>query len=199
MRLSIRMLVVAVVAAGLVVAPGATATRSGSHDKSSPASVPPPIGAQEFLAKAAAGNLFEIVTGRLAQERASSRAVKALGAQFVTDHTALLEQGRAVAAQLGIAVPEALAPEQQRIVDRLQRLSGKRFDHKWLAAQIVAHQQALELHLRGAIRGDVAEIRTLAQGGLPIVTHHYGQLLDLVTDDHSRHGDRHDGDGGHRG
>ena len=152
---------------------------------------------------AAAGNLFEIVTGQLAQERASSDAVRALGAEFVADHTALLQQGRAVAAQLGIVVPEALTPEQQRIVERLQRLHGKRFDRAWLEAQIVAHQQALELHLRAAIRGEVPEIRTLAQGALPTITHHYGQLLDL-TDDHRgydgrQHGDRPDHRGGHRG
>src|SRR3954469_3767260 len=51
------------------------------------------ISAQEFLSEAAAGNRFEIVTGQLAQQRAESSDIKALGAEFVDDHTALLEQG----------------------------------------------------------------------------------------------------------
>lgn len=197
MRLSSRFLAVAALAAGLVVAPSAAAHSGGGH-KHAKSDVPPPISAEAFLTKAAASNLFEIVTGELAQERAASAEVKALGAEFVAHHTAALEQGRAVAAELGIEVPEALTPKQQRIVDRLEQLSGERFDRKWLKAQIAAHRKALALHLWAAIRGEVQAIRTLAQGGLPVITQHYGQLLDLAggDDDGAHHGD-HSGDDDH--
>jgi putative membrane protein len=187
MRLSPRLLVVPLIAVGLIAAPSAATARAADDHPSAPAHVPPPISAQEFLAKAAAANRFEIVTGELAQERARSAAVRALGAEFVRDHTALLAQGSAVAAQLGITVPEGLTPAQERIVARLARLTGRRFDRAWLAAQIAAHEQALALHLRGAIRGELPQIRTLALGGLPVVAHHYGELLDLVAD-HRGHG-----------
>jgi putative membrane protein len=207
MRLSPRMLVGAVLAVGLM-APAATAARSGGDHGSSWYGDPAPISAEAFLAQAAAANQFEIVTGQLAQERASSSEVKALGAEFVAHHTELLAKGRAVAAQLGITVPETLTPKQQRVVERLQQRTGKRFDRKWLKAQIAAHRAALALHVRGAVRGEVPEIRALAQGGLPVVADHYGQLLDLAGDsgwDHGHghgghdHGDDDHGHGGHHG
>jgi putative membrane protein len=206
MHLPSRLIAGVVVAVGLIASPGATASSSSRPHEPSWLDVPPPISAQAFLTQAAAANQFEIVTGQLAQERARSSEIKALGAQFVAHHTELLAQGRAVATQLAITVPETLTPAQQRIVDRLQQRSGKRFDRKWLKAQIKAHRKALALHFRGAIRGELPEIRTLAQGGLPIVAHHYGELLDLVPGhDRHDHGNDHDGhhgwddDGDHRG
>jgi putative membrane protein len=145
-----------------------------------------------FLTRAAQANRFEIVTGQLAEQRATSTAVKDLGAMFVQDHTAALQQGAAVAAQLGIAVPDGLSPWQQAIADRLSHLSGRAFDAAWLGAQIDAHRSALRLHLLGAIRGENTAIRTLAQGGLPVITKHLGELLDLAS---PAYGHRHGGHG----
>jgi predicted outer membrane protein len=142
-----------------------------------------------FLPKAAAGNRFEIVTGQLAQERAQSDAVKALGAMFVADHTAALQQVAQVAANLGVALPEGLDPRQQAIVDRLRTLSGAAFDAAWLKAQLHAHHKALRLHLRAAIRGEDEAIRTLGQNALPVITRHLGELIDLAGS--ARHHHRH--------
>jgi putative membrane protein len=99
---------------------------------------------------------------------------------FVADHTALLQQGAQVAQQLGIPAPATLDARRQAIVDRLGTLSGARFDAAWLRAQLAAHQQALALNLLAAIRGENASIRTLGQGALPIVTRHFGELLDIA-------------------
>jgi putative membrane protein len=188
-----RIFAIAAVALGLAVTP---AVASGEHGKTGTgvgheADAPRPIAAEEFLNRAAAGNRFEIVTGRLAQERAESARIKALGEEFVRDHTRLLEKGAAVAAELGITVKDELTPKQARVVERLERLSGEDFDRAWVRAQLDAHREALALNLRGAIRGERPEIRELAQGALPVVTHHYGQLLDIAADDDSGddHGD----------
>src|SRR4051812_35353237 len=136
--------------------------------------------ARVYLPEAAQANQFEIVTGQLAQERGQSSAVKALGAMFVTDHTALLQQGAQVAQQLGIPAPTTLDARRQAIVDRLRTLSGAQFDAAWLRVQLAAHQQALALNLLAAIRGENPAIRTLGQGALPIITKHFGELLDIA-------------------
>ena len=141
-----------------------------------------------FLPKAAAGNRFEIVTGQLAQQRAQSDAVKALGAMFVTDHTAALQQVTQVAASLGVSLPPGLDPMQQAIVDRLQTLTGAEFDAAWLQAQIPAHRMALRLHLRAAIRGENDAIRTLGQNALPVITKHLAELLDIADNAGYHHG-----------
>jgi putative membrane protein len=134
----------------------------------------------QFLAKAAQANRFEIVTGRLAEERAKSTEVKALGAMLVRDHTAALAQGAAVAQKLGIPVPEGISPAQQAQVDRLSRLQGRHFDRAWLNAQKLAHVKAIKLHLRGALTGDSQAVRDLAIAGLPVVTRHLSEVLQIL-------------------
>jgi putative membrane protein len=141
-----------------------------------------------FLPKAAAGNRFEIVTGQLAQQRAQSDAVKALGAMFVTDHTAALQQVTQVAGTLGVSLPTGLDPMQQAIVDRLQTLTGAEFDAAWIQAQIPAHRMALRLHLRAAIRGENDAVRTLGQNALPVITKHLAELLDIAGNAGYPHG-----------
>jgi putative membrane protein len=141
-----------------------------------------------FLPKAAAGNRFEIVTGQLAQQRAQSDAVKALGAMFVADHTAALQQVTQVAETLGVSLPPGLDPMQQAIVDRLQTLTGAEFDAAWLQAQIPAHRMALRLHLRAAIRGENDAVRMLGQNALPVITKHLGELLDIAGNAGYHHG-----------
>jgi putative membrane protein len=164
-----------------------------------------PISAQDFLTQAAQGNRFEIATGELAQQRGGSAEVRALGAMLVRDHTALQQQGDAVAAALGVTLPAGLDPKTQRAVDRLATLSGERFDRTWLKTQLWAHQKALALHLRGAIRGGDPQIRTLAQSALPAIAAHLGAVLDLKAGGRANHfGDRHgakhgDKRGHHRG
>jgi putative membrane protein len=181
MRTSTRSLAVIATSLGLAAAPG-TAVAHGTHHHrhhhhhaARPAVVPAAV----FLPKAASANEFEIVTGNLAQ-KSQSAAIRALGAMFVTDHTAALQQGAQVAAQLGISAPPQLNRHQQAIADRLARLSGRAFDAAWLRAQLAAHQQALALHLAAAIRGENDAIRMLAQGALPMITKHLGELIDIA-------------------
>jgi predicted outer membrane protein len=196
MRTPSRKLAVLVVATGFAALPAwavATPDRTthrvpadhhGHHGHHRSAVLPAAV----FLPKAAAGNRFEIVTGQLAQQRAQSDAVKALGAMFVTDHTAALQQVTQVAATLGISLPAGLDPMQQAIVNRLQTLSGAEFDAAWVQAQILAHRMALRLHLRAAIRGENDAVRTLGQNALPVITKHLGELLDIAGHDGYHHG-----------
>jgi len=212
MRISPRSL--AVVAAGALLVSGAitagpaAASRGHSphHFDGGPSAR---IAAADFLPKAAQSNRFEIATGQLAQTNGGSDAVRALGAMLVQDHTALLEQGSALAAELGVTVPDGLSPFQQRVVDRLGELNGDAFDRAWIATQEVVHRQALSLTLWAAIRGVEPRLRTLAQNALPTITKHLAELADLREsasgdDDHGEDGGRghrhHHGDGhGRRG
>jgi putative membrane protein len=138
------------------------------------------VAAAFFLPKAATANRFEIVTGQLAQQKAQSSAIKDLGAMFVADHTAGLKAVTDAAAALGITLPSSLPPKQQAIVDQLSGLSGAEFDAAFVRVQIPAHLKALKLYLRAAIRGENEQVRTVGQGGLPVITKHLGELLDIA-------------------
>jgi putative membrane protein len=176
MSRTIRRLCIAALSLGLVAGAGAAPAGAQHHA----AQQVPDITDAAFLAQAAQSNQFEIVTGRLATQRARTRVVRRLGRQFVEHHTAQLRLGAAVAAKLGIQAPPTLNPRQQAIVDRLERRRGLRFDRAWLKAQLVAHEEALALHLAGALTGDTPDVRTLAITGLPVVATHLGELRVLT-------------------
>ena len=173
------------VMAGLMVGPAVASAPASTrdhhrHQAAGHRSIARDISDARFLAKAAQANRFEIETGQLAQQRGRSAAVKELGAMLVRDHTAALAKGAAVAKQLGIPVPEGISPAQQAQVDRLSRLDGRRFDRAWLKAQELAHIQAINLHLRGALYGDSQAVRDLAIDGLPVVTRHLSEVLQIL-------------------
>jgi len=170
-------LCVAAVALGLIGGAGAApaGAQHGDHG-SMPAAQIPDVTDADFLGQAAQSNRFEIITGRLAAERGHSRIVRKLGRQFVRHHTMALEQGAAVAAKLGITPPEGLNAQQQAAAEALADRRGRRFDRLWLKAQLVAHEQAVVLHLAGALNGDSADVKTLAITGLPVVAQHLGEL-----------------------
>jgi len=186
-----RRVATAAAAAGVALSPAvAAAPASADHTPSADRSYTHPRGHKaghvvrdltdaQFLARAARSNQFEIVTGELAQQRAASDAVKALGAMFVTHHTQQLAAGAAVAQQLGIPVPKDLSPAQRAQVDLLSRLSGRRFDRAWIRIQLLAHIKAVNLHLAGALTGDTKAVRDLALAGLPVVVTHLRELLEL--------------------
>jgi putative membrane protein len=180
MPMSIRWVAALATTLSLAGAPGTAVAHGGKSRHHQPATYTTALRAAVYLPKAASANQFEIVTGQLAEQKSPSAAIRDLGAMFVTDHTAALQQGAQVAQQLGIPAPAQLDRHQQAQVNRLSRLSGRAFDAAWLRAQLAAHKSALALNLRAAIRGLNPAIRTLGQGALPIVTKHYGELLDLT-------------------
>ncbi len=141
----------------------------------------PDITDAEFLGKAAQSNRFEIASGELAARRGRTRVVRRLGRMFDRDHTKALAGGTAVATRLNIPVPAGLDANQRATVERLRDLRGRRFDRAWLRAQRIAHTAAVALHLRGALTGDTADVRTLSITGLPVVAQHLGEL-NVLTD-----------------
>ena len=157
--------------AGLIAAPAAARAQQV-----------PDVTDAAFLGQAAQANRFEIASGALAQKRARSRVVRSLGRMFKVDHTAALAKGAAVAAKLGITAPEGVNAAQQRTIDALGKLRGRRFDKAWLKAQLAAHSEAVALHLRGALTGDTADVRTLATLALPVVSQHLGELTVVAAE-----------------
>ena len=90
----------------------------------------------------------EIRAGTLAQQRASSQAVRSFASQMVTDHTALDERGNAIAQSAGITptLPyTALQVLNASDLAALQGQSGAAFDRAYIAQQVLAHQRTLSL------------------------------------------------------
>ena len=136
-----------------------------------------PMTAQQFAETAAGSDLFEIESGKLAQQKGSSSAVKGFGNMLVEEHTKSSTELKAAAAKLpGIALPVVPPPELQARLDALKGLSGEAFDRQFIADQTASHQQTLAALNAYVATGDAPPLKEHASKATGVVQKHLNEL-----------------------
>jgi putative membrane protein len=106
----------------------------------------PDASAQAYVERAASTDLFGIEAGRLAIERSQNLEIRGIGQMLVTDHENAARKLAALADGDGIKVPDRPGAAQAKILADLRNAASDRFDAAFVAAQLAAQRQALELH-----------------------------------------------------
>lgn len=132
----------------------------------------------EFVNAAAASDMFEIESGRLAQEKASSQAVKDFGAMLVREHTQSTADLKAAAGEANTPVAPKMTAKQQADLSAL-RAANDDFDGLYKTQQIAAHQQALALLQAQANAGAAGPLKAFAAKTAPVVEKHLAQAREL--------------------
>jgi putative membrane protein len=142
------------------------AQQAATPDANPAATIPTPsneAAAPDFVAKAAASDMFEIEAAKLAQTKAKSAEVKKFAADMIAAHTKSTEALKKAIADSGqtvLVLPTALPADLQ---DKLTDLGkAENFDQAYMDNQVDAHQAALDLLQRYAQDGDVAGIKAFA-------------------------------------
>ncbi len=112
-----------------------------------------PAGDLSFMKKAAVGGMAEVELGQLAQQHGSSAQVKEFGARMVQDHSKANDELKHLAGAKGVTLPTALDSKNQKVVDRMQKMSGVAFDHAYMSDMVADHKE------------DIADFRKEGQGG----------------------------------
>ena len=128
-----------------------------------------------YVEMAAASDLFEIQSGRLATGRGRSDAVRSFGAMLVQHHQGTTAQLAAAATAAGTPPTPDLMPMQAQMMSELRAASGSEFDTLFVRQQVMAHEMALALHTNYAANGDTPALRTVAAAAAPIVRQHLDQ------------------------
>jgi putative membrane protein len=141
-----------------------------------------PREAAAYVAKAGASDLYEIQSSQLAQQKASSDAVRTFAQMMIEHHTATTQQVTAAARSAGLnPPPPTLEPKQRAMLDQLNRLEGTEFDAAYLRQQRTAHEEALALHSNYAKSGDHQALRDTATKAVPIIQRHIQQLQSMPS------------------
>jgi len=137
-----------------------------------------PTAAPQFAALAAGSDLFEIASGRLAQEKGSSTGVRNFGEQLVEEHTKSSNEMKAALANVRPPIPLPSAPpaELQAKLQALQGLSGEAFDRQFIVDQIASHQQTLAAVNGYIASGDNPALRDWARKTTGVIQKHLQQL-----------------------
>jgi len=129
-----------------------------------------------FAVDIADAGMLEVQLGKLAQTNASAASVKNFAKQMVTDHTKANDELMALAKTKGIVLPAALSDKCQKQYNELSGKTGADFDKAYIDAQVDGHKDVVDMLQKEADKGEDPDVKTWAQGTLPVVQHH----LDMV-------------------
>lgn len=125
-----------------------------------------------FVTNAAISDMYEIESGKLAQEKGQSQAVKDLGAMMVKDHTATSTEMKPLAQAANVTLPTQMDERRQGMIDNLRAANGADFDKTYISQQIAAHEEALNLHNGYGQDGGDAGLKAFAAKTAPIIQKH---------------------------
>jgi putative membrane protein len=160
----------------------AVAAASAMPDANPAATVPTPANeaaAPDFVAKAAASDMFEVSSSKIALKRSKNADVKAFAQMMIDAHTKTTAELKAAIKESGQAIepPKVLPDNLQGKIEGLLKADIKDFDKTYMDDQVDGHKATLDLMARYAKDGDVAQIKDFATKTGPAVQQH----LDHAT------------------
>src|SRR5688500_17077710 len=144
-----------------------------------------PIDDPTIVAIFDAANTADIETGALAKARGSSKEVREFGAMLTRDHEMVRQQGRDLAAKLGVTPtppkPDQGASDHVAAMATLRALKGAEFDRAFLQHEAAFHKaviDAINSTLLPAIQND--ELVALVKKVAPAVQAHMQMAEELA-------------------
>lgn len=138
-----------------------------------------PRGDQKFVKEVLEDGMAEVQLGKLAQQRASSDAVKQFGERMATDHAKAGDELKQLASQKGIEVPTALDRGHQRLYDHLSKLSGADFDRAYMKEMVKDHDKDVKAFQKEANSGSDPDIKAWASKTLSTLQDHQQQAKQV--------------------
>jgi len=138
------------------------------------------LGNADFANAIAGGGRFEIESAELAASRATSADVKALAAMIAADHKKAGDDLKAAAtASTPSFTPLASLSAKQKADLEALKAAGSNFDSVYVAQQIAAHQEVVQILSNYAAGGTSAQLKDFATKVLPTVQGHLDKLNAL--------------------
>jgi putative membrane protein len=131
-----------------------------------------------------AANTADIETGALAEQRGSTKEVRDFGAMLARDHKMVRQQGRDLAAKLGVTPTppkdDRSAKDHATAMARLRSLKGAEFDRAFLRHEADFHQAVIDAingTLLPAIQHD--EVKALVEKVAPAFHAHMAMARQM--------------------
>ena len=126
----------------------------------------------KFMQEVAADGLAEVELGKLAQQKALHEEVQQFAARMVEDHTNAGAELKTIASQNGVELPSAIDRKHQKLLDKLQKLSGGDFDREYMEHMVRDHKHDVKEFREHAKRKEDSPVKTFAANTLPALEGH---------------------------
>jgi putative membrane protein len=135
---------------------------------------------QQFVDFAAQTDMVEANLGQLAGTAASAQAVKDYAQMLATDHTADFQQLSTAASKANLKVPSAIdAVHNKSMIGPFNKLRGTAFDRRYIADMVAGHTKAVDVYKKEAAEAQSDDLKSYAQGALPVLEKHLSGAKDL--------------------
>ena len=131
-----------------------------------------PAADMSFMKKAAIGGMAEVELGQLAQQKGTGAQVKEFGARMVQDHSKANDELKQLASAKGVTLPTALDSKNQKVMERLQKMSGAAFDRAYMSDMVADHKEDIADFQKESQGGKDADVKAFAAKTLPTLQDH---------------------------
>lgn len=122
--------------------------------------------------QASMGGLTEVKLGELAEQKSSNPDVKAFAEMMVREHSDANNKLQPILSQQGLSAPTEVSEKNKQVVDRLAKMSGRRFDKSYVEQMVADHEKTIKLFEKESTSGKVSEAKSFASDTLPTLRHH---------------------------
>jgi putative membrane protein len=141
---------------------------------------------EDFFEKAAQAGIAEVQAGKDAQAKATSPEVKDFASMMVKDHSMANQKLMKIAASKGVKLPDDPSLKQKAMNKKSDMKSGASFDADYIAGQVKAHEDTIELLQKEIDSGKDPEAKAFATETLPKVKMHLAHANKLAEQTASR-------------
>ena len=135
---------------------------------------------QQFVKKAAAGGLAEVKLSELADDRASDPKVKDFAKQMVIDHTQANNELKPIAEASKIPVLTKLQGEHEVAYQRLEKLSGAKFDAAYIQIMVSDHDKTVSAFEEASSKLKDPALKAFVDKTLPVLRQHKEHIHEIA-------------------
>ena len=135
----------------------------------------------KFVMEAAEGGQMEVELGQLAQQKASSDAVKQFGQRMVTDHGKAGQELAQLAASKGVELAKQPSRKTQMEKDRLSKASGSAFDREYVKMMVKDHEKDVAVFKRESQQAQDPDLKAWVTKTVPTVEDHLKSIRQIES------------------
>jgi putative membrane protein len=156
---------------GLIIAGLMTAGAANAADTTTTGSALSSKGSS-FVKEASSGNLAEIATAQLAQQKAQNPEIKSLAQMIQQDHQQAQEKLQTIAQAHGLALEQNPSWSQKRAQSKLEKLNGADFDQQYAKDMLEDHVTDIKKFQKASQQVEDTDVKQYAQDTLPTLQKH---------------------------
>jgi len=152
--------------------PTANAPSTEGNQKAGAATAALSSGDRKFIQEAAQGGVGEVKLGQLAAQKGESSEVKQFGQRMADDHSKANDKLQQVASSKGVNLPNDMDAASKREYQKLQKLSGARFDQEYMKAMVSDHKKDVKEFQTEEKAAKDGDVKAFAANTLPTLEEH---------------------------